>query len=239
MDPLARAQSNPDSSPSTHQRPRRQSFKRSQSVPEDELRHVIAAHFIDDYGAHHYNPDAHGEDEDEDDLRCPTSPTTDDDEKTEVLSTKTAQNTQPSEQNVDLERGRSRLTREKTSRSRRSYSNRDDAFLVSWKDADDPENPKNWTFKQKWAATAIVSVFTFISPTSSSMSAPALPLIGRDLGVTNNTELALLISVFVLAYAVGPLFLGPLSEIYGRRIVLQLSNLFFLVRIHPRIDMKR
>lgn len=38
-----------------------------------------------------------------------------------------------------------------------------------------------------------------------------------------------MLSVFVLAYAVGPLFLGPLSEIYGRVIVLQLSNLFFLV----------
>jgi MFS family permease len=36
------------------------------------------------------------------------------------------------------------------------------------------------------------------------------------------------LSIFVLAYAVGPLFLGPLSEIYGRVIVLQLSNLFYL-----------
>lgn len=37
-----------------------------------------------------------------------------------------------------------------------------------------------------------------------------------------------MLSIFVLAYAIGPLFLGPLSEIYGRVIVLQLSNLFFL-----------
>lgn len=73
-----------------------------------------------------------------------------------------------------------------------------------------------------------MSVFTFISPTSSSMSAPALPQIGRDLGVSDSTVLSLMISIFVLAYAIGPLFLGPLSEIYGRRLVLQLSNLFFL-----------
>jgi MFS family permease len=38
----------------------------------------------------------------------------------------------------------------------------------------------------------------------------------------------LTLSIFVLAYAIGPLFLGPLSEIYGRVIVLQLSNLFYL-----------
>lgn len=60
------------------------------------------------------------------------------------------------------------------------------------------------------------------------MSAPALPQIGQDLGVSDPTVLSLLISIFVLAYAIGPLFLGPLSEIYGRRVVLQLANLFFL-----------
>lgn len=31
-----------------------------------------------------------------------------------------------------------------------------------------------------------------------------------------------------LAYAIGPLLLGPLSELYGRVIVLQLANLFYL-----------
>jgi MFS family permease len=90
-------------------------------------------------------------------------------------------------------------------------------------------NPKNWTYRKKWAATLIVSSFTFISPVSSSMVAPALDKIGEDLGITQRVELSLTLSIFVLAYAVGPLFLGPLSEIYGRVIVLQLSNLFFLV----------
>ena len=36
------------------------------------------------------------------------------------------------------------------------------------------------------------------------------------------------LSTFVLAYAVGPLFIGPLSEIYGRVHVLQIANLVFL-----------
>ena len=39
----------------------------------------------------------------------------------------------------------------------------------------------------------------------------------------------MVLSTFVLAYAVGPLFLGPLSEIFGRVPVLQLANLFYLV----------
>lgn len=60
------------------------------------------------------------------------------------------------------------------------------------------------------------------------MVAPALGTISREFHITNSVESQLMLSIFVLAYSVGPLFLGPLSEIYGRVLVLQLSNLFFL-----------
>ncbi|CAK7243682.1 MAG: hypothetical protein STHCBS139747_005208 [Sporothrix thermara] len=103
-----------------------------------------------------------------------------------------------------------------------------DLNLVKWKGPEDPENPKNWTITKKWAAVFIVSLFTLISPVSSSMVAPALVDIGRDLDITSSVEQLLTLSIFILAYAVGPLFLGPLSELYGRVIVLQLSNLVYL-----------
>ena len=99
---------------------------------------------------------------------------------------------------------------------------------VTWDGPDDPANPKNWTMKQKWASTLIVSAFTLVSPISSSMISPALPELAREWHLTNEVEISLTLSIFVLAYAVGPLFLGPLSEIYGRVRVLQLANLFFL-----------
>jgi hypothetical protein len=50
------------------------------------------------------------------------------------------------------------------------------------------------------------------------MVAPALPSLAADLKVTDEVVSQLMLSIFVLAYAVGPLFLGPLSEIYGRTI---------------------
>ncbi|KAF1947175.1 MFS general substrate transporter [Clathrospora elynae] len=103
-----------------------------------------------------------------------------------------------------------------------------DLNLVTWDSDDDPKNPKNWSMKRKWAATLIVSSFTLVSPISSSMISPALSSISADFGITNEVEAQLTLSIFVLAYAVGPLFLGPLSEIYGRVIVLQLSNLFYM-----------
>lgn len=102
-----------------------------------------------------------------------------------------------------------------------------DPNLVTFDGPEDPANPKNWTFKKRWAATFVVSSFTLISPVSSSMVAPALPAIDAELGITNQVESAVTLSIFVLAYAVGPLFLGPLSEIYGRVPVLQLSNAFY------------
>lgn len=45
-----------------------------------------------------------------------------------------------------------------------------DENLVNW-DVDDPGNPKTWSARMKWTCVAIVSVFTFISPVSSSMTA--------------------------------------------------------------------
>ncbi|KAG9247369.1 MFS multidrug transporter-like protein [Calycina marina] len=104
-----------------------------------------------------------------------------------------------------------------------------DPNLVSWDGPNDPMNPKNWSIGRKWAAILVVSAFTFISPVSSSMVAPALNSMAQDLHITDTVLQAMTLSIFLLAYGVGPLFMGPLSEIYGRAIVLQIGNLFYLV----------
>lgn len=61
------------------------------------------------------------------------------------------------------------------------------------------------------------------------MVAPALGAISAEFGITSDVESQLTLSIFILAYAIGPLFLGPCSEIYGRVPVLQLANLVYLV----------
>lgn len=50
----------------------------------------------------------------------------------------------------------------------------------------------------------------------------------KDLHITNSTVGALQVSIFLFAFAIGPLFLAPLSERYGRTIVLHCGNLFFI-----------
>ncbi|TFY74084.1 hypothetical protein EWM64_g9928 [Hericium alpestre] len=113
----------------------------------------------------------------------------------------------------------------------------DNVYLVDWDGPDDPANPKkhadefpsrSWSFRKKWAATAIVSAFTFISPVSSSMIAPASLQVANQFNEQNTVIIAMMTSVFVLGYAFGPLILGPLSEIFGRSRVLQLANMWYL-----------
>ncbi|KIJ30489.1 hypothetical protein M422DRAFT_187149 [Sphaerobolus stellatus SS14] len=94
--------------------------------------------------------------------------------------------------------------------------------------ANAPANPLNWSTGRKWKNVAIVSLYTFVSPLASSMMAPGLPEIATHYGITSPTVVALTLSIFLLAFAIGPLFSAPLTEIYGRVWVLHLSNLFFL-----------
>ncbi|KAJ3200434.1 hypothetical protein HDU83_005652 [Entophlyctis luteolus] len=90
-------------------------------------------------------------------------------------------------------------------------------------------NPHDWPRRKKWLAVTLASLYTFISPIASSMVAPALPYISRDLGFSEVIEVEMVLSVFVLAYAIGPLILAPLSEIYGRYKILQASMWVFII----------
>ncbi|GAB7359247.1 hypothetical protein MBLNU230_g5904t1 [Neophaeotheca triangularis] len=104
-----------------------------------------------------------------------------------------------------------------------------DPNLVTWDGPNDPENPRNWSMKRKWTATFLVGCFTFISPVASSMVAPALSTIAQEFNTSSELESSMVLSIFILAYTVGPLLFGPLSELCGRTMVLQGANAFFLV----------
>ncbi|MCJ1319517.1 hypothetical protein MMC15_004853 [Xylographa vitiligo] len=104
----------------------------------------------------------------------------------------------------------------------------EDPTLVTWDGPDYPTNPKNWSIGKKLRATVIVSMFSFVGPLTSSMVAPALGNMAADLKMTNTIEIESSLSIFILAWAIAPFFLGPSSETYGRIHNLQISNLVFL-----------
>ncbi|KAH9943321.1 multidrug resistance protein 4 [Epithele typhae] len=89
----------------------------------------------------------------------------------------------------------------------------------------DPINPRNWRARKKWL---MIAIYTFVAPLGSSMMAPALPDIAAHYRITSETEVAATLSVFLVTFAIGPLFLAPMSEIYGRTWVLHIGNVLFL-----------
>jgi MFS family permease len=76
--------------------------------------------------------------------------------------------------------------------------------------------------------TDVLSATGFIRIMVSTIMAPALSTIAKELDMSS-TESAMALSIYLLATAFGPVFIGPLSEIYGRKRVLHASNIWFLV----------
>lgn len=89
--------------------------------------------------------------------------------------------------------------------------------------------PFNFSTAQKWAWVWLLSAITFVTPFSSSILSPALHELGLEFGGVSAIVGSMTISIFLLGYVVGPIFIAPLSEIYGRRPVLVISNAFFCV----------
>ncbi|CAG8178011.1 unnamed protein product [Penicillium salamii] len=104
-----------------------------------------------------------------------------------------------------------------------------DRGIVGWEGQDDPKNPQNFPSSKKWALLGLVSAMTLISPLASSMFSPAITFMAAEFKETNETILSFSVSIYLLGYTFGPLLLAPLSEIYGRRVVLSGANWFFVV----------
>lgn len=104
----------------------------------------------------------------------------------------------------------------------------DEAFFVTFTEPFDSENPKDWPTLRKWAATGVLSSTGFNRIMVSTIMAPALPTIALELHMSN-VESVMAMSVYLLATAFGPLLIGPLSEIYGRKPVLHTTNIWFLI----------
>ncbi|KAJ5573519.1 MFS multidrug transporter [Penicillium hispanicum] len=101
--------------------------------------------------------------------------------------------------------------------------------IVGWDGQHDPQNPQNFSPGKKWVLLALISLFTFLSPLASSMFSPAVVYMDSEFHVDNQTILSFSVSIYLIGYTCGPLLLAPLSEIYGRRIVLSCGDWFFVL----------
>ncbi|KAI1474261.1 caffeine resistance protein [Daldinia eschscholtzii] len=103
-----------------------------------------------------------------------------------------------------------------------------DPFLVAFNQPYDEENPLDWPTGRKWMVTDVLSATGFNRIMVSTIMAPALSTIANELNMSS-TESAMSLSIYLLATVFGPPIIGPLSEIYGRQVILHTSNVWFLV----------
>ncbi|CAK7227981.1 hypothetical protein SCUCBS95973_006728 [Sporothrix curviconia] len=99
--------------------------------------------------------------------------------------------------------------------------------IVGWDSPDDPAYPLNFKPRRKWLIIIFLASMTLMTPFASSVLAPGINFMDADFNNDNITIGSLAVSVYLLGYAVGPLILAGLSELYGRHIVLTVSNIFF------------
>ncbi|CZT44713.1 related to multidrug resistant protein [Rhynchosporium secalis] len=104
-----------------------------------------------------------------------------------------------------------------------------DPNIVWWDGPHDPTNPMNFSRWSKILNVTLVSAICFVTPLASSMFAPGVPELMHEFDQSKDVVLAsFVVSVYVLGFAVGPLFFAPLSELYGRLPIYHFCNFAFL-----------
>ncbi|GJF00169.1 MFS general substrate transporter [Phanerochaete sordida] len=109
----------------------------------------------------------------------------------------------------------------------------DNPNIVDWYGPGDPECPENWSFWKKTFVTYQIAHITFAIYIGSAIFAPGIPDLAEKFGISLVAG-NLGITMFVLGYAIGPMFLAPMSEIpqFGRAPVYMITLLIFsLVQI--------
>lgn len=74
----------------------------------------------------------------------------------------------------------------------------------------------------------ILGLLTMLMPLSIDMYLPALPQIAREFGVSAGS-VQMTLNLYILGFALGQLFYGPLADSFGRKPVIAVGTLIFAV----------
>ncbi|EJP68134.1 putative transporter [Beauveria bassiana] len=114
-----------------------------------------------------------------------------------------------------------------------------DETLTDWTGATsfnadgDRENPLEWTPSFKRLIVFLLSMSAFTVTFSCVSVVPVARRISRDLGGSpgDTSSEALLVTIWELGEAAGPLLIGSLSELFGRAPVLNTANVVFVLAL--------
>ncbi|KAK3339962.1 major facilitator superfamily domain-containing protein [Lasiosphaeria hispida] len=96
----------------------------------------------------------------------------------------------------------------------------------------DVDNPLEWPIAYKWGIVALMALMAFTVTFTCISVVPLAADIGRDLSGSDHTSKSasvLLVTIWELGEAAGPLLIAPLSEIFGRYPVTNGANMLFVV----------
>jgi MFS family permease len=99
--------------------------------------------------------------------------------------------------------------------------------IIGWDSENDTAMPFNSDRLHKWTLVWLLSAITLLTPFATSVLSPAITILDVDFGNNNPTVGSMTVTIYLFGYVVGPVFIGPLSEIYGRKPVLTSANVFF------------
>ncbi|THV54882.1 hypothetical protein BGAL_0018g00380 [Botrytis galanthina] len=102
-----------------------------------------------------------------------------------------------------------------------------DVVLVDY-DENDPENPLNWSSTRKWLIVSAVSWMGFVSVFSTMTITPTAPQILEEFHSHSSFDQTLLVTIWELGEGIGPFFIAPLSERFGRLPVFHVGNFLAL-----------
>ncbi|KAK9481760.1 major facilitator superfamily domain-containing protein [Lipomyces starkeyi] len=110
----------------------------------------------------------------------------------------------------------------------------DGIVLVDWYTTDDPDNPQNWLPWKKHSVAFLICLYTFVVYCGSAIYTPSTQFVSERFGVSTIAA-SLGLSVYVIAYGIGPLIFAPLSEIpaFGRNVPYIVTFALFVVLTVP------
>jgi len=110
----------------------------------------------------------------------------------------------------------------------------DGTILVDWYATDDADNPQNWSLAKKNVVLAQILMYTMGVYMGSAIYSPSIPGVMARFGVEIGAA-SLGLSMYVLAYGIGPLLFSPLSEIpvIGRNPPYIISYAIFVILLVP------
>jgi MFS family permease len=60
------------------------------------------------------------------------------------------------------------------------------------------------------------------------MFAPGAAALAKEFHITSSTITSLTVSIYLAGFAVGPMFIAPLSELYGRLVIYHTCNVIYI-----------